>query len=174
METRSIKTLTFIVLIAAFIFNIAFAVNYFERINKVADKSKYADQEVNKRLLQRANEIEKGIHKRKSFTFTVEKDPLKQDIILPQRVDEIKLRLQKRYNDVRLYAVLKYGDKVMVGIEHKDIEAQYNIGDKIKKSWLSVKSADPATQTCVLSNGRKLKVKERMDVYNVQSKKDKK
>ncbi len=60
---------------------------------------------------------------------------------------------------------------MLVGIDHKDIEAQYKIGDKIQGSRLSIRSADPITQTAVLSDGTKLEVEERMDVYDIPSEK---
>lgn len=172
MEYRYVKDLAYILLVASIIFLAVFAVKHYNTEQGVDPKSAYAEQEVDSNLLRKAIEIEQGIKQRKEFTFSINKDPLKQDIILPQKVDEIKLRLQKRYNQIRLYGVLKFDDELLVGIDHKDIEAQYRIGEKIQGSRLSIRSADPITQTAVLSDGTKLEVEERMDVYDIPSEKE--
>ncbi len=171
MEYRYVKDLAYILLVISIIFLAVFAVKHYNTEQEVDAKSAYAEQEVDSNLLRKAIEIEQGIKQRKEFVFSINKDPLKQDIILPQKVDEIKLRLQKRYNQIRLYGVLKFDEDLLVGIEHKDIEAQYRIGEKIQGSRLSIKSADPVTQTAVLSNGTKLEVEERMDVFDIPSEK---
>jgi len=171
MEYRYVKDLAYILLVASIIFLAVFAIKHYNTERNVDPKSLYAEQEVDSNLLRKAIEIEQGIKQRKEFSFSITKDPLKQDIILPQKVDEIKLRLQKRYNQIRLYGVQKFGDKLMVGIEHKDLESQYGIGEQIQGSNLKVRSADPVNQTAVLSNGTKLVVEERMDIYDIPSEK---
>ncbi len=171
MEYRYVKDLAYILLAASIIVLAVFAMKHYNTEQNIDPKSAYAEQEVDSNLLKKAIEIEQGIKQRKEFNFSISKDPLKQDIILPQKVDEIKLRLQKRYNQIRLYGVLKFGDVLLVGIEHKDLEAQYRVGDKIQGSRLSIKSADPVNQTAVLSDGTKLVVEERMDIYNIPSEK---
>lgn len=169
MEYRYIKDLAYILLVASVIVLAVLAFNHYNTEQKVEPKSPFAEQEVDSNLLKKAIEIEQGIKQRKEFSFSIMKDPLKQDIILPQKVDEIKLRLQKRYNQIRLYGVLSFDDVVLVGIEHKDLESQYRIGEKIQGSNLSIKSADPVTQKVVLSNGTRLEVEARMDIYNIPS-----
>ncbi len=171
MEYRYVKDLAYILLVASIIVLAVFAVKHYDTEQSVDPKSAYAEQEVDSNLLKKAIEIEQGIKQRKEFTFSISKDPLKQDIILPQKVDEIKLRLQKRYNQIRLYGVLKFGDVVLVGIEHKDIEGQYRVGEKIQGSKLSIRSANPVSQTAVLSDGTKLVVKERMNIFDIPSEK---
>lgn len=169
MEYRFVKDLAYILLVASIIVLAVFAVKHYNTELSVDAKSVYAEQEVDSNLLKKAIEIEQGIKQRKEFIFSINKDPLKQDIILPQKVDEIKLRLQRRYNQIRLYGVLKFGDAVLVGIEHKDLEAQYRIGERIQGSSLSIRSANPVSQTVVLSDGTQLVVKERMDIFNIPS-----
>lgn len=169
MEYRYIKDLAYILLVASVIVLGVLAFNHYNTEQKVEPKSPFAEQEVDSNLLKKAIEIEQGIKQRKEFSFSIMKDPLKQDIILPQKVDEIKLRLQKRYNQIRLYGVLSFGEELLVGIDHKDIEGQYRIGEKIQGSSLRIKSANPVTQEAVLSDGTKLDVKERMDIYNIPS-----
>jgi len=169
MEYRYVKDLAYILLVAALIVLGVLAFNHYKTEIDVTAKSVHADQEVDANLLQKAAEIEEGIRSRKNFIFSVYNDPLKQDIILPQKVDEIKLRLQKRYNQIRLYGVLKFDDEILVGIDHKNLEGQYKIGQKIKGSSIRIKSADPITQTAVLSNGKRLKVKERMNIFDLPS-----
>ncbi|MBI9030611.1 hypothetical protein JEZ13_01215 [bacterium] len=171
MEYRYVKDLAYILLIIAVITLLVFAYNHHNTEQKVLTKSEFAEQEVDSNLLKKAIEIEQGIMQRKEFSFSITKDPLKQDIILPQKIDEIKLRMQQRYNKIRLYGVQKFDDRVLVGIEHKDIENQYAVGQIIEKSdpRVSIKSADPVNQTVVLSNGTKLVVEERMDVFNIPS-----
>lgn len=172
MEYRYVKDLAIILLVISVIVLAVFAVKHYNTEQKVDDKSAYAEQEVDSSLLRKAIEIEDGISQRKDFSFSISKDPLKQDIILPKKVDEIKLRLQRRYNEIRLYGVLKFGDQILVGIDHKDLESQYKIGDKITGSDLRIRSANPVAQTAVLSDGTKLEVKERMDIFYTPSIKD--
>lgn len=171
MEYRYVKDLAYILLVASIIVLAVFATGHYNTEQNIDSKSAYAEQEVDSNLLRKAIEIEQGIKQRKEFTFSISKDPLKQDIILPQKVDEIKLRMQKRYNQIRLYGVLKFDEELLVGIDHKDVESQYRIGDKILGSTLRIKSADPVAQTAVLSDGTKLEVEERMDVYDIPSEK---
>lgn len=173
MEYRYVKDLAFILLFVAIITLLVFAYGHYKTEQSVVPKSIYAEQEVDSNLLKKAIEIEQGIMQRKEFSFSITKDPLKQDIILPQKIDEIKLRMQQRYNSIRLYGVQKFEDKILVGIEHKDIENQYTIGDVIEKSdpKLRIKSADPEKQTVVLSNGKTLVVEERMNIYDIPSEK---
>lgn len=172
MEYRYVKDLAIILLVISVIVLAVFAVKHYNTEQQVDAKSAYAEQEVDSSLLRKAIEIEDGIGQRKDFSFSISKDPLKQDIILPKKVDEIKLRLQRRYNEIRLYGVLKFDDQILVGIDHKDLENQYKIGDKIVGSNLRIRSANPVTQTAVLSDGTKLEVKERMDIFFTPSIKD--
>ena len=172
MEYRYVKDLAIILLVASVIVLAVFAIKHYNTEQNVDSKSAYAEQEVDSNLLRKAIEIEEGISQRKDFSFSISKDPLKQDIILPKKVDEIKLRLQKRYNEIRLYGVLKFEDRILVGIDHKDLEGQYGIGDTVTGSNVRIKSADPVAQTAVLSDGTRLIVKERMDIFNIPSVKD--
>lgn len=169
MEYRYVKDLAYILLVASVIVLAVLSFSHYNTEVKVKPKSPFAEQEVDSNLLRKAIEIEQGIKQRKEFSFSIMKDPLKQDIILPKKVDEIKLRLQRRYNQIRLYGVLSFDEQLLVGIEHKDLESQYRIGEKIQGSNLSIKSADPVNQTVILSDGTKLDVEERLDVFNVPS-----
>ncbi len=170
MEYRYVKDLAYILLVAAVIVLGVLAFNHYNGEQKVTAESAYAKQDVDANLLKQAADIESGISNRKNFTFSVEKDPLKQDIILPKKVDEIKIRLQKRRNEIRLAGVITFNEQKFVTIEHKDIEKQYAIGEVIKgTNGIKIIAANSEKQTARLSNGSTIRLKNRMNIYETNA-----
>ena len=85
MEYRYVKDLAIILLVASVIVLAVFAIKHYNTEQNVDSKSAYAEQEVDSNLLRKAIEIEEGISQRKDFSFSISKDPLKQDIILDRK-----------------------------------------------------------------------------------------
>jgi len=92
MQEKHIKDL---VIGIAFIMLLVFTVNdysLYHKTNKIPKESKYTNIALDETLLSQIQSIEHSIKDRKSFNFTVTKDPLLQDLIVKTRLD-----LQKQW-----------------------------------------------------------------------------
>ncbi|HPY96036.1 MAG TPA: hypothetical protein PL063_02350 [Candidatus Cloacimonadota bacterium] len=95
MQEKHIKDL---VIAIAVIMLLVFTINdysLYNKVNKVKKESIYANIALDEGLLAQIQSIEKSITDRKSFTFTVTKDPLLQDLIVKTKQD-----LQKQWEEM--------------------------------------------------------------------------
>ncbi len=95
MQEKHIKDL---VIALAFIMLLVFGVvdyNLFTKVQKVPFDSKYTNIAMDETLLAQIQSIEHSISDRKSFNFTVTKDPLLQDLVVKTRLD-----LQKQWEEM--------------------------------------------------------------------------
>jgi hypothetical protein len=87
MQDKYIKDLALaIVVIALIVFSIR---NYYlyNRVSAVPDESIYSAMALDAALLNQIQQIEESIRERKDFRFTVNRDPLRQDLIVQTRLD---------------------------------------------------------------------------------------
>jgi hypothetical protein len=132
MEARFIKDLA---LALIFICLFAFAVKdytIYSKVNGIADKSKYADISVNEELLTKIQVIESSIRDRKSFTFNVPTDPLRQDPVIKDKLDRLQAWEDMVNNMVRVAATFVDEDNQKVAvIAYHGASALYRVGDTI-------------------------------------------
>jgi len=101
-------------------------------VNKVPEKSKWENMALGQDLLTEINNIEYSINARKLFVFTVEKDPLEQDLIVKTKTDILEDWKQQVKNMIRLTSTIipEEGDKV-ASFAYQDKNTEYKIGEKI-------------------------------------------
>ncbi|MBN2830060.1 MAG: hypothetical protein JXR56_07050 [Candidatus Cloacimonetes bacterium] len=132
MEFRYLKdfaiTLTFVILIAFALKNFS----SYKVVEEVPDDSKYKEQQLDEDLLKQIHSIELSIQDRKLFNFTVKKDPLKQDLIVQDKKDKLKIWQDQVTNMVRLAGTTIDEDgNSMAIIAHQGITHYYRKGDEI-------------------------------------------
>ncbi|HPM02761.1 MAG: hypothetical protein KA886_03565 [Candidatus Cloacimonetes bacterium] len=132
MQEKHIKDL---VISLAFIMLLVFTVNdysLFHKEKKVPKESKYTNIALDETLLSQIQSIEHSISDRKSFNFTVTKDPLLQDLIVKTRMDMQKQWEETVANMMRLSATFtdsKGQKKAMIAYQGKN--HMVSIGDVI-------------------------------------------
>lgn len=121
-------SLTIIMLI---VFLLRDAALYKKEVN-VPAKSVYTKLSVNDSLMATIQDIEKSIQDRKSFLFTVTKDPLKQDLIVQDRIDQLALWQVMVKNMVRLAGTFidENGKRTAI-ISYQGVDGRYYIGDYV-------------------------------------------
>jgi hypothetical protein len=132
MEFRYLKdfaiTLTFLVIIAFAMKNVA----SYRTVEEVPAESKYKEQQLDEDLLKQIHSIEQSIEDRKLFQFTVQKDPLKQDLIVQDKKDKLKIWQERVSNMIRLAGTTIDEDgNSMAIIAHQGITHYYKKGDEI-------------------------------------------
>lgn len=130
MEKRFFKDF---VIIIGIVLLIAFAIRVFylyQDSQEVAKHSRYKEIALKDTLLNKIHKIEKSIKDRKQFTFTVEKDPLEQNLIVKTNKDLEQQWKQEIEKMVRLESTIipEDGDK-LAAIAHKGKTRLYKIGD---------------------------------------------
>jgi hypothetical protein len=95
-------------------------------------KSVYSKLSVNDSLMASIQDIEKSIQDRKSFMFTVTKDPLKQDLIVQDKIDLLQQWQTMVRNMVRLAGTFidEHGKRTAI-ISYQGTDNRYYIGDYI-------------------------------------------
>ncbi|MDP8232233.1 MAG: hypothetical protein P9L91_06130 [Candidatus Zophobacter franzmannii] len=132
MEFRYLKdfavTLTFVILIAFAVKN----VSSYKIVDEVPDDSKYKEQQLDEDLLKQIHSIEQSIQDRKLFIFTVKKDPLKQDLIVQDKKDRLKIWQDRVENMIRLAGTsIDEDGNSMAIFAYKGQTHYYSIGDEI-------------------------------------------
>ncbi len=95
-------------------------------------KSVYSKLSVNDSLMATIQNIEKSIQDRKSFIFTVTKDPLKQDLIVQDRIDLLQQWQNMVKNMVRLAGTFIDADgKRTAIISYQGKDTRYYVGDYV-------------------------------------------
>jgi hypothetical protein len=132
MEARFIKDLAIALI---FICMLAFAVKdytIYHKVNSIPTKSKYSDISVNSELITKIQLIESSIRDRKSFTFTVPTDPLRQDPVIKDKLDRLQEWENMVNNMVRVAATFVDEDNKKVAvIAYQGSSGLYKVGDTI-------------------------------------------
>jgi hypothetical protein len=132
METRFIKDLA-IALIFIILFAFAIKVySIYQKVDRVPERSEYSDISVNDSLLKKINSIEASIKDRKSFTFNVPTDPLRQDPVIKDKLDRLQEWENMVANMVRLAATFVNEDnETCAVISYQGKSGVYRVGDTI-------------------------------------------
>jgi hypothetical protein len=132
MEARFIKDLAIALI---FICLFAFAVKdytIYHNVNTIPSESKYSDISVNDSLLAKIQVIESSIRDRKSFTFNVPTDPLRQDPVIKDKLDRLQEWENMVNNMVRVAATFVDEDNQKVAvIAYQGKSALYRVGETI-------------------------------------------
>jgi hypothetical protein len=132
METRFIKDLAMALI---FIILLAFAIKVYYIYNKVDEiptQSKYTDISVNEQLITKIKTIESSIKDRKSFTFNVPTDPLRQDPVIKDKMDRLQEWERMVANMVRLAATFVNEDNETCAIiSYQGRTGIYRVGETI-------------------------------------------
>ncbi|HNW99907.1 MAG TPA: hypothetical protein PLE74_00220 [Candidatus Cloacimonadota bacterium] len=121
-------SLTIIMLV---VFLLRDAALYKKELN-VPDKSVYSKMSVSDSLMATIQDIERSIQDRKSFIFTVTKDPLKQDLIVQDKIDLLQQWQNMVRNMVRLAGTFidENGKRTAI-ISYQGSDGRYYIGDYV-------------------------------------------
>jgi len=130
------KYLKDFVIVLVVILLLAFGIktsSLYSKIKDVPEESKYKKMGLGEKLLQQIQEINSSISDRKNFYFTVEKDPLEQNLIVKTQKDMEKQWIEDVERLVRLEMTLipEIGKK-KAAISYKGTTTNYVIGDKFE------------------------------------------
>ncbi len=133
MEFRYLKdfaiTLTFIAIIVFVFLN----VTSYKTVEEVPKDSKYKEQKLDGELMAQIQSIEQSISDRKLFTFNVQKDPLKQDLIVQDKRDMLKIWQDQVKRMIRLAGTsIDEDGNSMAIIAHDGETHYYGVGDEVK------------------------------------------
>jgi hypothetical protein len=130
------KYLKDFVIVLVVIMLLAFGIktsSLYKKIVDVPDDSKYQKMGLGEKLLHQIQEIDTSIRDRKNFYFTVEKDPLEQNLIVKTQKDLEKQWREKVESLIRLEMTIlpEIGEK-KASISYKGMTTLYGIGDKFE------------------------------------------
>ena len=130
METKYIKDFAIALVV---IFLLAYLIHDYylmKDVQKVPEESKFKRIALDDELLARIHNIEGSIKERKQFIFTVEKDPLEQNLIVKTKQDLVNQWKEKVESMVRLQSTLiaETGEKFAT-ISHEGVDKVYRIGE---------------------------------------------
>jgi len=128
------KYLKDFVIVLVVIMLLAFGIktsSLYKKIVDVPEDSKYKKMGLGEKLLNQIQEIDTSIRDRKNFYFTVEKDPLEQNLIVKTQKDLEKQWREKVESLIRLEMTIlpEIGEK-KASISYKGMTTLYGIGDK--------------------------------------------
>ncbi len=133
MENKILKdfviTLSVLILLGLSIFTYLYS---YRKITDLSEYSKFKNKSLSEELLRDIKSIEASIRDRKTFRFTVEKDPLEQNLIVKTKKDIYQQWVEDVRKMVRLASTLidENGEKVAT-IAHEGQNKIYKIGDTI-------------------------------------------
>jgi hypothetical protein len=131
VEQKYLKDFIIILVIALLI---AFGVktsSVSKRVIVVPDESKFKKMALSDQLLQKIQRIDSSIQDRRNFVFTVDKDPLEQNLIVKTQKDlEMQWREEvEKMVRLAMTIIPLDGDK-KAAIEYNGNTTLYNVGDK--------------------------------------------
>ncbi|MCF7920449.1 MAG: hypothetical protein K9N06_11115 [Candidatus Cloacimonetes bacterium] len=131
MEEKYLKDFIIILVV---ILLLAFGIktsSLYKKVLEVSEESEYKKMALSEQLLQKIQQIDSSIQDRKNFVFTVDKDPLEQNLIVKTQKD---LEMQWRdevENMVRLeMTVIPDTGEKKAAISYKGSTTLYGVGDK--------------------------------------------
>lgn len=133
MEQKYLKDFVIILVVLMLLaFGIKTSTLY-KTIQEVPEDSKFKKMALGEKLLNQIQEIDSSIKDRKNFTFTVEKDPLEQNLIVKTKKDLEKQWREKVESMIRLEMTIipEIGDK-KAAITHQGTTTLYGIGDEFE------------------------------------------
>ena len=108
------------------------------KIKKIPEESKYKKIALGDDLMKQIRNIERSIQDRKQFKFTVQKDPLEQDLIVKTMKDLEKQWKKEIENMVRLEStIVPEKGRKRAAISYKGKTKLYSIGDEFAKGKIT-------------------------------------
>lgn len=102
----------------------------FNKVKNIPKESVYKNVALKKNLLDKINKIDLSIKDRKSFVFSVTRDPLEQHLIVKTKKDLEKQWREEVENMVRLeYTMIAEEGLKMASVAYKGKSNLYKIGD---------------------------------------------
>lgn len=102
----------------------------YKQVDRIPDESKHKKIALSDVLLKQIQSIEQSIVDRKKFVFTVDKDPLEQNLIVKTQKDLEKQWKEEVQNMVRLEStIIPVNGQKMASIAYKGKSYLYKIGD---------------------------------------------
>ncbi len=139
MEYRYLKDFAIILVVIMLAVFAYMVYRHYETVSKVPMDSKYKNLSLSDDLLKQIQEIEMTIIDRKNFVFTVQKDPLEQNLIVKTMIDLEKEWVKRVQSMLRLASTLidEDGNKRAAFAYHGEMHllkvgdriAGYNIGE---------------------------------------------
>jgi len=131
MENKYLKDF---VIVVAVLMLLAFGLKIYytyQQVNTIPQESKYKKLALSEKLLKQIQDIEASIKDRKSFIFSVEKDPLEQNLIVKTIKDLEKQWREEVGKMIRLESTIipESGDR-LASIAHNGESNTYKIGDE--------------------------------------------
>jgi len=105
MQEKHLKDFTIVVgviFLLIFTFRVYF---FYKQTRSIPHQSRYQSVALDSELMKQIEQIEQSIRARKDFRFTVNRDPLKQDLIIQTRLDLLKEWEDRVRRMMRLSAV---------------------------------------------------------------------
>ena len=138
MEEKYLKDFVIALIVIFCILFVIKDMNLHSKVKVVPEESKYSKMALGDELLRKIQNIESSINDRKSFTFTVTKDPLEQNLIV-KTIKDLQMQWREEVeNMVRLESTIvpESGNKKVV-ISYKGETKIYEIGDKFAKGLIT-------------------------------------
>lgn len=102
-----------------------------KRVNEVPEESEFKKMALSDQLLQKIQRIDSSIQDRKNFVFTVDKDPLEQNLIVKTQKDMEMQWREEVEKMVRLaMTIIPLDGEKKAAIEYDGNTTLYKIGDK--------------------------------------------
>lgn len=131
MEEKYLKDFIIILVV---ILLLAFGVktsSLYKKVINVPAESEYKKMALSDELMQKIQQIDSSIQDRKDFVFTVDKDPLEQNLIVKTQQDLEKQWREEVENMVRLeMTIIPDSGEKQASISYKGSSKLYGIGDK--------------------------------------------
>jgi len=131
-EHRYLKD--FVIAISVIMLLVFAIIDYYlyQDVAKVPQDSKWKTMALGEDLMNKIQNIETSIADRKQFAFTVQKDPLEQNLIVKTKTDILKEWQEQVRNMIRLTStILPETGKKAASFSYKGETKEYFIGDKI-------------------------------------------
>ena len=131
MENKYLKDFIIIVVVLLIIAFGWYDYYSYGKVEKIPQQSKYKKLALSEKLLDQIQSIEESIKDRKSFVFTVNKDPLEQNLIVKTIKDLEKQWREEVEKMIRLEStVITESGENLASIAHKGESNLYRVGDE--------------------------------------------
>ena len=133
MQLRYVKDFAITLIVIIFlVLGIRLYTNYF-KAKDVPQQSIHSKESVSDTLLSKIKGIEKSIQDRKTFVFSINRDPLRQGNIIKDRLDLEREFVDNLRNTFRLSStsITENGNKIAT-IEYRDQNYYASIGDVVE------------------------------------------
>lgn len=133
MEEKYLKDFT-IILVVILLLAFGIRTSYLTKdVDQVPEESQYKRMALSDELMQKIQKIDTSIQDRKDFVFTVDRDPLEQNLIVKTQKDLEKQWEEEVQKLVRLsMTIIPDEGERQAAINHQGVTKLYGIGDKFE------------------------------------------